>query len=43
MFPDFPFDPQLNSFLPHQDIQRYLERYCQAHHIWPHIRVRVPS
>ncbi|XP_070839335.1 uncharacterized protein [Chaetodon trifascialis] len=38
MFPDFPFDPKLNSFLPHQEIQRYLESYCQSHNIWPHIR-----
>ncbi|XP_070774094.1 uncharacterized protein [Enoplosus armatus] len=38
MFPDFPFDPQLNSFLPHQEVQRYLEGYCQIHDIWPHIR-----
>ncbi|XP_041807518.1 flavin-containing monooxygenase FMO GS-OX4 isoform X2 [Chelmon rostratus] len=38
MFPDFPFDPQLNSFLPHQEVQRYLERYCQSYNIRPHIR-----
>ncbi|XP_042287989.1 flavin-containing monooxygenase FMO GS-OX5 isoform X2 [Thunnus maccoyii] len=38
MFPDFPFDPQLSSFLPHQEVQRYLERYCQSHDIGPHIR-----
>ncbi|XP_044077185.1 flavin-containing monooxygenase FMO GS-OX-like 4 isoform X1 [Siniperca chuatsi] len=38
MFPDFPFDPQLNSFLPHQEVQRYLEGYCQSHDIRPHIR-----
>ncbi|XP_040908141.1 flavin-containing monooxygenase FMO GS-OX5 isoform X2 [Toxotes jaculatrix] len=38
MFPDFPFDPQLNSFLPHREVQRYLERYCQSHKIRPHIR-----
>ncbi|XP_047463559.1 flavin-containing monooxygenase FMO GS-OX4-like [Mugil cephalus] len=38
MFPDFPFDPHLSSFLPHQEVQRYLERYCQSHHIRPHIR-----
>lgn len=38
MFPDFPFDPQLNSFLHHQEVQRYLERYCQSHHIEPHVR-----
>ncbi|XP_005462578.1 flavin-containing monooxygenase FMO GS-OX4 isoform X1 [Oreochromis niloticus] len=38
MFPDFPFDPQLSSFLPHQEVQRYLERYCQSHGIEPHIR-----
>ncbi|KAG7484101.1 hypothetical protein MATL_G00045540 [Megalops atlanticus] len=38
MFPDFPFDPQLPSFLPHQEVLRYLERYCQSHNITPHIR-----
>ncbi|XP_026213305.1 dimethylaniline monooxygenase [N-oxide-forming] 3 isoform X1 [Anabas testudineus] len=38
MFPDFPFDPQLSSFLPHQEVQKYLESYCQSHHIRPHIR-----
>ncbi|XP_056253434.1 uncharacterized protein LOC130182477 isoform X1 [Seriola aureovittata] len=38
MFPDFPFDPQLSSFLPHQEVQRYLERYCHSHNIRPHIR-----
>uniref|UniRef100_A0A3B4ZX39 Flavin-containing monooxygenase n=1 Tax=Stegastes partitus TaxID=144197 RepID=A0A3B4ZX39_9TELE len=42
MFPDFPFDPQLSSFLPHQEIQRYLESYCQNHRIRPHIRVSRP-
>ncbi|KAF3705464.1 Senecionine N-oxygenase [Channa argus] len=38
MFPDFPFDQQLNSFLPHQEVQKYLERYCQSHNIRPHVR-----
>ncbi|XP_051793972.1 uncharacterized protein LOC110971971 [Acanthochromis polyacanthus] len=38
MFPDFPFDPQLSSFIPHQEVQRYLQKYCQNHHIGPHIR-----
>ncbi|XP_033465778.2 uncharacterized protein LOC117246138 [Epinephelus lanceolatus] len=38
MFPDFPFDPQLNSFLSHQEVRTYLERYCQSHNIRPHIR-----
>lgn len=39
MFPDFPFESQLSSFLPHQEIQRYLEKYCQKYHVLPHIRV----
>lgn len=43
MFPDFPFEPQLSSFLPHQEVQRYLERYCQSHGIRPHIRVSRPG
>ncbi|XP_013867596.1 flavin-containing monooxygenase FMO GS-OX5 isoform X2 [Austrofundulus limnaeus] len=38
MFPDFPFDPQLSSFLPHQEVQRYLDRYCENFHIRTHIR-----
>ncbi|KAI3374040.1 hypothetical protein L3Q82_022606, partial [Scortum barcoo] len=38
MFPDFPFDPRLSSFLPHQEVQGYLESYCQSHHIRPHVR-----
>ncbi|XP_020505604.2 uncharacterized protein [Labrus bergylta] len=38
MFPDFPFESQLSSFLPHQEVQRYLERYCESHNIRPHIR-----
>ncbi|KAM6983945.1 LOW QUALITY PROTEIN: uncharacterized protein LKV04_011805 [Tautogolabrus adspersus] len=38
MFPDFPFESHLSSFLPHQEVQRYLERYCESHDIRPHIR-----
>ncbi|XP_035998540.1 flavin-containing monooxygenase FMO GS-OX5 [Fundulus heteroclitus] len=38
MFPDFPFDPQLSSFLPHQEVQRYLESYCQRFQVRPHIQ-----
>ncbi|KAJ3588644.1 hypothetical protein NHX12_009498 [Muraenolepis orangiensis] len=38
MFPDFPFDEPLPSFLPHQEVQRYLERYCQSYRVTPHIR-----
>ncbi|XP_051903059.1 uncharacterized protein LOC127588393 isoform X1 [Hippocampus zosterae] len=40
MFPDFPFDPQLNSFLSHQDVRRYLEDYCRRYRIRPHIKFR---
>uniref|UniRef100_A0A8C9WK47 Flavin-containing monooxygenase n=1 Tax=Scleropages formosus TaxID=113540 RepID=A0A8C9WK47_SCLFO len=29
MFPDFPFDPKLPSFLSHRDVLQYLERYCE--------------
>ncbi|CAB1352588.1 unnamed protein product, partial [Coregonus sp. 'balchen'] len=36
MFPDFPFDPQLPSFLPHQEVQIYLReidaRATASHH-----------
>ncbi|KAM4619954.1 uncharacterized protein ACJ7VT_006693 isoform 2-T2 [Polymixia lowei] len=38
MFPDFPFDPELPSFLSHQEVQRYLEMYCESQLITPHIR-----
>ncbi|XP_019727746.1 flavin-containing monooxygenase FMO GS-OX5 isoform X1 [Hippocampus comes] len=38
MFPDFPFNQQLNSFLSHQDVRRYLEDYCRQYRIRPHIR-----
>ncbi|XP_029924329.1 flavin-containing monooxygenase FMO GS-OX5 [Myripristis murdjan] len=38
MFPDFPFEPQLPSFLPHQEVQRYLESYSERHGVRPHIR-----
>ncbi|KAM4726515.1 uncharacterized protein FYW61_012316 isoform 2-T3 [Anableps anableps] len=38
MFPDFPFDPELRSFLSHREVQQYLERYCESFRIWPHIR-----
>ncbi|XP_069000056.1 uncharacterized protein [Embiotoca jacksoni] len=38
MFPDFPFDAVLSSFLPHQEVQRYLTRYCQNHGVGPHVR-----
>lgn len=42
MFPDFPFDPRLNSFLSHLEVQDYLERYCLIHDIRPHVRVSRP-
>lgn len=38
MFPDFPFDPELSSFLSHREVQRYLERYCDHFQVRPHIR-----
>ncbi|XP_077402047.1 uncharacterized protein LOC144035874 [Vanacampus margaritifer] len=38
MFPDFPFDQRLRSFLSHQDVQRYLEDYCRHYNVHPHIR-----
>lgn len=39
MFPDFPFDSHLPSFLTHWDVQQYLETYCKSHDITPHIKV----
>ncbi|KAM7397475.1 hypothetical protein PAMA_005663 [Pampus argenteus] len=41
MFPDFPFEPQLSSFLPHQEVQTYLQRYCRSHNIRRHIRFKT--
>lgn len=38
MFPDFPFDPELSSFLSDREVQRYLERYCDHFQVRPHIR-----
>ncbi|KPP57514.1 flavin-containing monooxygenase FMO GS-OX-like 4-like, partial [Scleropages formosus] len=38
MFPDFPFDPKLPSFLSHRDVLQYLERYCESQGIMPHIK-----
>ncbi|KAL4659579.1 flavin-containing monooxygenase FMO GS-OX4-like isoform X1 [Arapaima gigas] len=38
MFPDFPFDPELPSFLSHQDVLQYLESYCHHQGITPHIK-----
>lgn len=39
MFPDFPFDSRLPSFLTHWDVQQYLDKYCKNHDITPHIKV----
>lgn len=41
MFPDFPFDTDLPSFISHWDVQTYLERYCTSHAITPHIKVQT--
>ncbi|CAK6979176.1 uncharacterized protein LOC128371011 [Scomber scombrus] len=38
MFPDFPFEPQLSSFLPHQEVQKYLQSYCESHDIRANVR-----
>lgn len=38
MFPDFPFEAGLPSFLPHQDVQSYLEKYCNFFSIKHHIK-----
>lgn len=38
MFPDFPFDAHLPSFLPHQSVQNYLEKYSTHFAITPHIK-----
>ncbi|XP_076876675.1 uncharacterized protein LOC143526008 [Brachyhypopomus gauderio] len=38
MFPDLPFDSHLPSFLSHQDILQYLQKYCESHGITTHIK-----
>ncbi|TRZ03487.1 hypothetical protein DNTS_000503 [Danionella cerebrum] len=38
MFPDFPFDEQLPSFLHHSSIQQYLEKYSETFDISRHIK-----
>ncbi|KAJ0061520.1 hypothetical protein NL108_005503 [Boleophthalmus pectinirostris] len=38
MFPDFPFDPKLDSFIHHEEVLRYLQQYCDYFKITPHIR-----
>uniref|UniRef100_A0A8C1DUC7 Flavin-containing monooxygenase n=1 Tax=Cyprinus carpio carpio TaxID=630221 RepID=A0A8C1DUC7_CYPCA len=41
MFPDFPFDDHLPSFLHHKSVQQYLEKYCEKHDIAHYIKVYV--
>lgn len=41
MFPDFPFDDHLPSFLHHTSVQQYLEKYSEKHDIAHHIKVCV--
>lgn len=38
MFPDFPFDDHLPSFLHHTSVQQYFEKYCESSGIAPHIK-----
>ncbi|XP_056103774.1 uncharacterized protein LOC130082889 [Rhinichthys klamathensis goyatoka] len=38
MFPEFPFDDHLPSFLHHTSVQLYLEKYCERHDIARHIK-----
>lgn len=38
MFPDFPFDDHLPSFLHHTSVQQYLEKYCEKYDIARHIK-----
>ncbi|KTF77686.1 hypothetical protein cypCar_00011783 [Cyprinus carpio] len=38
MFPDFPFDDHLPSFLHHKSVQQYLEKYCEKHDIAHYIK-----
>ncbi|XP_059400708.1 uncharacterized protein LOC132132347 [Carassius carassius] len=38
MFPDFPFDDHLPSFLHHTSVQQYLDKYCERHDIARHIK-----
>ncbi|XP_066578237.1 uncharacterized protein LOC136768086 [Amia ocellicauda] len=41
MFPDFPLDPELPSFLSHEEVLSYLENYCNHYCVTPHIRFRT--
>uniref|UniRef100_A0A673L7Z6 Flavin-containing monooxygenase n=1 Tax=Sinocyclocheilus rhinocerous TaxID=307959 RepID=A0A673L7Z6_9TELE len=34
MYPDFPFDDHLPSFLHHTSVQQYLEKYCERNDIF---------
>ncbi|XP_072317869.1 uncharacterized protein [Eucyclogobius newberryi] len=38
MFPDFPFDPDLDSFISHREVLVYLQKYCKNFSIGPNIR-----
>ncbi|KAK7114066.1 hypothetical protein V1264_000192 [Littorina saxatilis] len=37
-FPDFPFDKQLPSFIKHQDVLQYLEKYATHFNLLQHIK-----
>ncbi|XP_029957316.1 flavin-containing monooxygenase FMO GS-OX-like 4 [Salarias fasciatus] len=37
-FPDFPFEEDLSSFLPHEEVLRYLQSYCERYQVHKHIR-----
>ena len=39
-FPGFPFPKELNSFVTHNDVQHYLEKYAAHYKLANHIKVR---
>lgn len=40
-FPDFPYHPDLPSFLHHSDVRAYLEDYAQHFHLLKHIKLQT--
>lgn len=36
---DFPMPKEIGQFPKHEDVLKYLKSYCDAFHLWPHIRL----
>ena len=39
-FPDMPFDPSLQSFITHEDVLDYLEKYAAKFNLFKYIKVQ---